>query len=103
MTEEINMSEFIELMELRKTNDSNIILHMFQNPREYRECVAYYTGLLNDLSILDIMKKYPNRTVYNLTNGLKLILLLNHNIEKLHGYRYKTFRLFGNYEVKNND
>lgn len=89
------MNDFIKLMELRKTNDSNIVLHMFSNPREYREVVTYYTGLLDDLGLLDNMKKYPDRTVYNLNNGLKLILLLTHNIEKLHGYRYKTFRLFG--------
>lgn len=93
------MNGFMELMELRKTNDSNIVLHMFQNPREYKECVNHYTGLLSDLGILDIMKKHPDRTVYNLNNGLKLILLLNRNIEKLYGYQYKTFRLFGNYEV----
>ena len=89
------MSNFLKLMELRKTNDSNIVLHMFSNPMEYKECVYYYTGLLNDLGILDIMKKSPNKTVYNLNNGIKLILLLTHNIEKLHGYRYKTFRVFG--------
>ena len=89
------MNDFIKLMELRKTNDSNIVLHMFSNNREYREVVNYYTGLLDDLGLLDNMKKYPDRTVYNLNNGLKLILLLTHNIEKLHGYKYKTFRLFG--------
>lgn len=89
------MNNFIKLMELRKTNDSNIVLHMFSNNREYREVVNYYTGLLDDLGLLDNMKKYPDRTVYNLNNGLKLILLLTHNIEKLYGYKYKTFRLFG--------
>ena len=31
------MNDFIELMKLRKTNDSNIVLHMFSNPTEYRE------------------------------------------------------------------
>lgn len=89
------MNDFIKLMKLRKTNDSNIVLHMFSNNREYREVVNYYTGLLDDLGLLDNMKKYPDRTVYNLNNGLKLILLLAHNIEKLYGYKYKTFRLFG--------
>lgn len=89
------MNDFIELMKLRKTNDSNIVLHMFSNNIEYREVVNYYTGLLDDLGLLDNMKKYPDRTVYNLNNGLKLILLLTHNIEKLHGYRYKTFRVYG--------
>lgn len=93
------MNGFMELMELRKTNNSNIVLHMFQNPREYRECVNYYTDLLSDLGILEKAKKMPDKTICNLTNGLKLILLLNRNIEKLYGYRYKTFRLFGNYEV----
>lgn len=89
------MSDFLKLMELRKSNDSNIVLHMFSNPHEYREVVSYYTGLLDDLGVLDNMKKSPDKTVYNLNNGIKLILLLTHNIEKLYGYRYKTFRLFG--------
>lgn len=89
------MNDFMKCMELRKTNDSNIILHMFSNPREYREVVTYYTGLLDDLCVLDNMKKAPDKTVYNLNNGMKLILLLTPNIEKLHGYRYKTFRVFG--------
>lgn len=89
------MNDFIKLMELRKTGDSNIVLHMFSNPREYREVESYYTGLLDDLGILDNMKSSPDKTVYNLNNGIKLILLLTHSIEKLHGYRYKTFRIFG--------
>ena len=37
----------------------------------------------------------PDKTTYDLTNGIKLVLLLTHNIEKLHGYRYKTFRVYG--------
>lgn len=89
------MNEFINLMELRKTNDSNIVLHMFSNHREYRECVDNYIRLLSDIDILDIMKQYPDRTVCILTNGIKLILLLNRNINKLYGYKYRTFKLYG--------
>ena len=89
------MNDFIELMKLRKTNDSNMVLHMFSNPTEYRECIYYYSNLLEDLGILDMVKKMPDKTTYDLTNGIKLVLLLTHNIEKLHGYRYKTFRVYG--------
>lgn len=51
------MNNFIEVMKLRKTNDSNMVLHMFSNPTEYRECVYYYSNLLEDLGILDRIKK----------------------------------------------
>lgn len=89
------MNDFMKLMELRKTGDSNVVLHMFSNPIQYRECVSYYTNLLDDLEILVKVRKMPNRTTFDLTNGLKLILLLNSNIEKLYGYRYRTFRVYG--------
>ena len=89
------MNDFVELMKLRKTNDSNMVLHMFSNPTEYRECVSYYTNLLDDLGVLERVKKMPDKTTYDLTNGIKLVLLLVHNIEKLHGYRYKTCRVYG--------
>ena len=90
--------KFLELMELRKTNTSNILLYMFQNPREYREYVNNYINLLNDLNLVDKAKKYPDRTVIDLKTGIKMIILLNSDIQKLHGYRYYNFRLFGNYE-----
>ena len=89
---------FLELMNVRKTDSSNILLYMFQNPREYREYVNNYINLLNDLHLVDKAKKYPDRTVIDLKTGIKMIILLNSNIQKLYGYRYYNFRLFGNYE-----
>lgn len=91
------MNDFIELLKLRKTNSSNILLYMFQNPREYREYVNNYINLLEDLHLVDKTKKYPDRTVIDLKTGIKMIILLNSNIQKLHGYRYYDFRLFGMY------
>lgn len=89
---------FLELMENRKTNSSNILLYMFQNPREYREAVNNYINLLQDLHLVDEAKKYPDRAVIDLKTGIKMIILLNSNIQKLHGYRYYNFRLFGVYK-----
>lgn len=89
---------FLELMTVRKTETSNILLYMFQNPREYKECVNNYINLLNDLNLVDRATKYPGRTVIDLKTGIKMIVLLNSDIQKLHGYRYYNFRLFGNYE-----
>lgn len=91
------MNDFMKLMWLRKTGDSNMVLHMFSHPREYRECVNYYTNLLDDLEILVNIRKKPDKTTFDLTNGIKLVLLLTSNIEKLHGYRYRTFRVYGVY------
>lgn len=88
---------FLELMNVRKTNDSNILLYMFSNPREYRENVNNYINLLNDLLLIESFKKCPDKTIINLNTGIKLIILLNKNIEKLYGYRYYDFRLFGLY------
>lgn len=89
---------FLELMNVRKTDSSNILLYMFQNPREYREYVNNYINLLNDLNLVDKAKKYPDRTVIDLKTDIKMIILLNKDVQKLHGYRYYNFRLFGNYE-----
>lgn len=90
--------DFLKVMELRKTKDSNLILHLFSNPHEYRECVRYYLKLLDDLGLLGMARRRNDNTSIDLTNGLKLELWYNKNIEKLYGYRYRTFRLFGNFD-----
>ena len=44
---------FLELMNVRKTDSSNILLYMFQNPRDYKEYVNNYINLLNELHLVD--------------------------------------------------
>ena len=94
----MNKIDFMGLMELRKTVLSNTLLYMYANPREYKENVCNYLNLLNDLNLVDTYKKVANKTIINLKTGIKFILLLNKNIEKLYGYRYYDFRVFGYYD-----
>ena len=46
------------------------------------------------LGLLKIARRKPNKTTFDLINGIKFELLLNKNIEALHGYRYRTFKVF---------
>ena len=89
---------FLELMEQRKTNSSNILMYLFRNNREYEEISRKFINLLEDLLLIEHLERKRFETDIQLKTGIHIKMKVCPDIQKLHGYRYYNFRLFGDYK-----
>ena len=88
---------FLELMEQRKTNSSNLLMYLFKTSWEYDELSRKFLNLLEDLLLVEHAERKRFETDIQLKTGVHIKMMVCPNIQKLHGYRYYDFRLFGDY------
>lgn len=89
---------FLELMEQRKTNSSNLLMYLFNNHREYEETSRKFINLLEDLILIEHLERKNFETDIQLKTGIHIKMKVCSDIQKLYGYKYYDFRLFGVFE-----